>query len=127
MVSRRLAPLLALLGALALGACGHTGYVESDLPGVAEYLGRNAIEHNASRQCPAGWGHEAIGRYERSGGTRPLDLKRRRVSFAFRCVPPPVTESTKKHTQPKRVPLAPPPRRKEEEPALERQLDIPMS
>jgi hypothetical protein len=55
--------------------------VESDIPGVAEWLGTKGIERNTARSCPnygAGYGA-----YTKS--TTEVGLTRARVEYNFQC------------------------------------------
>jgi len=73
--------MLALIPIALLIGCGSQGYVESDIPGVAESLGARAIARNTARTCPNyGAGYGAFDRSLTSS-----DFIRTRVDYAFVC------------------------------------------
>lgn len=78
---RRHTATCLLISGLLLGGCGSQGYVESDIPGVAEYLGAAAIKKATSRSCP--YGGTAYGQYDVE--LTPSDFTRRRVSYNVSC------------------------------------------
>lgn len=70
-----------VLAIVLLSGCSSRGYVESDIPGLAPWLGKKAIELNTEKSCPNyGSGH---GTY--SEATTTLGLSRQRVEYNFRC------------------------------------------
>jgi hypothetical protein len=70
------------LGLLSsLSGCISYGYVESDIPGVAQWIGTQKIESHTNQSCPnygAGYGTY-------SETTTSLGLTRVRVEFEFEC------------------------------------------
>jgi len=65
----------------ALSGCSSQGYVESDLPGVAQWFGTRAIQSNVARSC-ANYG-AAYGSYSET--TTEVGLTRTRVEYKFQC------------------------------------------
>ena len=77
--------LMCIMVLIALSGCSTRGYVhgyvESDLPGVAAWLGAKGIEHNTAQSCPnygAGYG-------KYTEATTSLGLTRARVEYSFQC------------------------------------------
>lgn len=64
-----------------LSGCGSHGYVSSDIPGVAEALGSQAINRNTQRTCPYG----AAGYADYTRQTTHSGFLNRRVSYSFYC------------------------------------------
>jgi len=78
---QKIFPLLSLALLISLSGCSSHGYVESDLPGLAAWLGAKGIEHNTAQSCP----NYAAGYGKYSEATTSLGLTRARVEYSFRC------------------------------------------
>jgi hypothetical protein len=73
--------VMCVIVLIALCGCSTRGYVQSDIPGVAAWLGTKGIEHNTAQSCPnygAGYG-------KYTEATTSLGVTRTRVEYSFQC------------------------------------------
>jgi|GEM_PF-1701338 hypothetical protein len=73
--------LISILLYASLSGCTTYSYVESDIPGVAQWVGGGAIARNTARSCP----HAAIAYGAYSETTTSVGLTRVRVESSFYC------------------------------------------
>jgi len=73
--------IMCVIVLIALSGCSTQGYVESDIPGVAAWLGAKGIEHNTAQSCP----NYGAGRGSYTEATTSLGLTRARVEYHFQC------------------------------------------
>jgi hypothetical protein len=72
-----------LIFASLLGCASHS-YVESDIPGVAEWIGGRVIEYHTRLPCPVySTGYAGYSAYQKY--TTPAGFTRARVEYNLQC------------------------------------------